>query len=531
METRALYIAKIAALAAVYFGTAKIGLELAAETASVTAIWPPTGIALAALVLWGRRLWPGVAAGAFLANLTTGGLPIYAVLGITLGNTIEALVGSFLLAQLVDFRPSLARVRDVLALAALGAVVSTTLSASCGVLSLLAAGEIEASDLGSTWRTWWLGDMGGDLLVAPAVMIAVTNWPFRQLRGRLLEGLALLLLTAGLTVLIFTQTIAITFLVFPALIWACLRFGQLGAIAVCVLIASIAIPMTENDLGPFAGDSPDERLLLAQAFIGIASLTALVLAALATQRQRVESSLQSIAATLQESLLPQNLPDIPGLEVALDFRVAGEQHLVGGDFYDWFENEDDSWGVVVGDVVGKGAPAAATTALARYTLRAAAIREQDPSRILGLLNAAIIRQSPGQLCSVAFARIELDQERSARVTLAVGGHPPPLVLRGGGHVEEVGRGTLPGISEQPTFTDARVTLAPGDALVLYTDGVTDAHAPARIVAPEELAAIVSECAGGDADAIARRVASKVLDDGPGEDPRDDVVLLVVRLPS
>ena len=131
-----LYAAKVVALAGVYYGAAKLGLELAFETPSVTAVWPPTGIALAALVLGGYRLWPGVALGAFLANSWTG-VPVYAVLGIAAGNTLEAVVGTYLLRR-VGFRPSLERVRDVLSLAALAAVVSTTVSATFGVTSLLA---------------------------------------------------------------------------------------------------------------------------------------------------------------------------------------------------------------------------------------------------------------------------------------------------------------------------------------------------------------------------------------------------------
>src|SRR5262249_62073153 len=123
------YAVKIAVLAGAYYGTAKLGLDLAFETTSVTAVWPPTGIALAALLLWGYRLWPGVALGAFLANSWTG-IPLYAVLGITLGNTLEALAGAYLLRRFAGFRPSLERVRDVIALAALAAILSTTVSAT-----------------------------------------------------------------------------------------------------------------------------------------------------------------------------------------------------------------------------------------------------------------------------------------------------------------------------------------------------------------------------------------------------------------
>jgi serine phosphatase RsbU (regulator of sigma subunit) len=255
-----------------------------------------------------------------------------------------------------------------------------------------------------------------------------------------------------------------------------------------------------------------------------------VLAAVVTERQRVEDSLAHIASTLQESLLPHP-PDIPGVEVSVDFRPAGERQLVGGDFYDWFRNDDGSWAVTIGDVVGKGADAAATAGLARHTVRAAAIRESQPSRILQLLNDAVLRQSPARTCTVAYARIELDRVGGgSRMTIAVAGHPPPLLLRADGTVEPIGRGMLIGVSANPDLVDYRVDLAPGDALVLHTDGLTDAYA-GKVVSAEQLSAALRACAGRSAQGIVQGIENAVLpSDGPVA-PRDDIVLLVVRLPS
>jgi integral membrane sensor domain MASE1 len=527
-DERVLYAAKIAALAAAYYGAAKLGLELAFETSSVTAVWPPTGIALAALVLGGYRLWPGVALGAFLANSWTG-IPIYAVLGITVGNTLEAVVGTYLVGRLTDFRPTLERVRDVVALVVGGAVVSTMVSATLGVTSLLVADAIAAGEFGSVWRTWWLGDMGGDLVVAPALLVAFTHWPFRAMRGRVPEAVALLIVTAALAAFLFTRSTSLTFLLLPVVIYACLRFWRLGAVATILVVASIAIPLTESDLGPFAGNAPDDRLLLAQAFLGVFSITALVLAAVVTERQRVEDTLQNIAGTLQESLLPHPA-EIPGVDIAVDFRPAGERQLVGGDFYDWFRNDDGSWAVTIGDVVGKGAAAAATAGLARYTLRAAAVSEPSPSRILELLNDAVLRQTPGQTCTAAVARVELHRAGGSRITLSVGGHPPPLVLRSDGAIEPVGRGTILGASATPELTDYGIDLGPGDALVLHTDGLTDAH-PGRIVSDARLHAALRSCAGRNARGIVQGVEDAVLPGGGDAKPRDDIVVLALRLPA
>src|SRR5215212_3246023 len=272
-----IYVAKIVGLAGAYYGGAKLGLNLAFETNSVTAVWPPTGIALAALVLWGYRLWPGVALGALLANSWTG-IPLYAVLGITLGNTLEALAGAWLLHRVAGFRPSLDRVRDVLALVVLAGGVSTAISASLGVGSLLLAGEIDGGEFPSFWRTWWLGDMGGDLIVAPAILIGVTHWPFRQAPGRLLEAALVAVFLVGVGLTVFSHRTGLTFLVFPPLIWATLRFWQPGAAVGSLLLTAIAVTFTANDVGPFSGNPPDERLRLAQAFVGVAGLTALLLA-------------------------------------------------------------------------------------------------------------------------------------------------------------------------------------------------------------------------------------------------------------
>ncbi|MGH2799242.1 MAG: PP2C family protein-serine/threonine phosphatase [Solirubrobacterales bacterium] len=528
-EGRALYLLKIAALAAVYYAAAKLGLDLAFTTESVTAIWAPTGIALAAVILWGYRIWPGIALGAFLANAWTD-VPLYTALGITAGNTLEAMVGAYLLSRFAAFRPSLERVRDVVALVVLGGVVSTTVSATIGVGSLLAAGEIDSADLASVWRTWWLGDMGGDLVVAPALLVAATHWPYRQAPGRPLEAAGLGLLIAGVTALVFTSESSTSFLIFPPLIVATMRLWQPGAVAGCLLVACIAIPLTADGNGPFSDNSPDERLLLAQALIGVASLTTLVLAAVIAERSRVEYALRHIADTLQESLLPSRLPEIPGIEVAIDYRPAGEGQRVGGDFYDLYSNEDGSWAVIVGDVIGKDASAAATTALVRYTLRAAAVHEPQPSGILQKLNDAILRQTAGQSCTVAYSRLELGDAGRARVTLSSGGHPLPLVLRAYGGVELAGApGMVLGVRPDPLLEDDTVDLAAGDALVFYTDGLTDAHAPSHVVSVQELAIALRACAGFDASDIARKLTRTVLDRGPG-DPRDDILLFVLRIP-
>ena len=263
----------------------------------------------------------------------------------------------------------------MVALAVLGGVVSTMVSATIGATSLLLADDIAGDDFGSVWRTWWLGDIGGDLVVAPALLVAVTHWPFRRAPGRPLEAVGAGGCRRWRQRLRLLDDTPLIYLLFPPLVWAALRFWQPGAVVTSLIVAGVAIALTESDRGPFAGYAPDDRLLLAQRLRGRRRRDVLVLAAVITERRRAEETVEHIAGTLQESLLPSRLPEIPGIETAVDFRPAGERHLVGGDFYDLFQRDDGCWAVIVGDVCGKGPTAAAATGLARYTLRAAAVQE------------------------------------------------------------------------------------------------------------------------------------------------------------
>jgi PAS domain S-box-containing protein len=252
---------------------------------------------------------------------------------------------------------------------------------------------------------------------------------------------------------------------------------------------------------------------------------------LALDNSRLFAERSRIARTLQESLLPPMLPDLPGVDVAARFRAAGEGLEVGGDFYDLFETGDADWAVAIGDVCGKGSEAAAITALARYTVRAAAMRQQDPSQILLMLNEALLRQrTDKRFCTVLYGRLSQDAEGHS-LEFSSGGHPLPLVLRANGPSGEVGApGTLLGIVPDPELADERVLLKPGDAVVLYTDGVTDAAAPVRMWSAPELASLLGSPAGRDADAIAQQVMEIALSEAHGE-PRDDIAIIVIKVPE
>jgi anti-sigma regulatory factor (Ser/Thr protein kinase) len=250
------------------------------------------------------------------------------------------------------------------------------------------------------------------------------------------------------------------------------------------------------------------------------------IASVAIENLRLYEHEHEIAQTLQRSLLPPSLPEIPGVAVAARFRPAGVGDEVGGDFYDLFEMGHDRWGIAVGDICGKGAGAATVTALARYTLRATALHERTPSRILGVLNEALLRHGPDQrFCTIAYAAFEPER---GRLEIARGGHPPPLLLRGG-EVEALGSsGTVLGVMDNPPLPDSEVELMPGDTVVFYTDGVTDAHAPERQISHEQLVAGLAECKGQSPAEVASHIEALALG-GIDRPPRDDIAIVVVAL--
>ena len=238
------YAAELLALAVLYVAAARIGLAIDAVAGFATLVWPPSGIALAALLLRGYRLWPGIAIGAFVANTLTGA-PLLTAIGIATGNTLEALLGTYALQRIPGFRTALDRVRDVLGLIVLAAALSTMVSATIGVASLYVGGIVSPADLGRAWRAWWLGDLIGDLLVAPALLVWASGGQERPAPRRWLEMGALAASVVLICVLIFGRTATTrvdsfqqAYLIFPALIWASLRFEQRGAATTALVVSS-----------------------------------------------------------------------------------------------------------------------------------------------------------------------------------------------------------------------------------------------------------------------------------------------------
>jgi PAS domain S-box-containing protein len=253
--------------------------------------------------------------------------------------------------------------------------------------------------------------------------------------------------------------------------------------------------------------------------------------ALAADNARLYRDRSEIARVLQRSLLPPHLPEIPGVEVGAEYLSVGEASEVGGDFYDLINSVEDGWICAIGDVRGKGVEAASVTALARYTIRAVTLKNDRPSEVLAALNEAMLRQLPeDRFCTTACVRLE-PQDGSAGVGVDVSraGHPPPLLVRPEGAVEEVGcSGRVLGVFPDAELRDTSLRLMPGEALVLYTDGVTEARSPdGDFFGEGRLRHLLSSCAGCDAVTFARRVKGAVLDFQEGYQ-RDDLAVLVLR---
>lgn len=285
-----------------------------------------------------------------------------------------------------------------------------------------------------------------------------------------------------------------------------LRRGALGALKL-----GFAAP---RDFGP-----EDCELLLA---LGLQVAQAL-------DRARLYERVSEIAHVLQQGLLPRRLPSMPHMELAVRYRPLGDAAEVGGDFYDVFEAGEGEWALALGDVSGKGTEAAVLNGMARNMIRAITLRERDPVTILASLNAAILQHGDGErFCTVVLATLRPDGDGWA-LTLASAGHPPPLVLRTDGGIEAVPvRGDLLGLFGDVNHERAEVRLAPGDAIVFHTDGITEARRGEELFGDERLRAAVQQARGVDAEALADRIESVVQDFARGV-PRDDEAVVVLRV--
>ena len=244
-----------------------------------------------------------------------------------------------------------------------------------------------------------------------------------------------------------------------------------------------------------------------------------------------EARARELATTLQESLVPPATPVIPWLDVGAAYRPAGTGAEVGGDFSDVFETPGGSWAVVLGDVRGKGVEAATVATLARHTLRAAAMRTRQPRLALQTLHQTLERDPSERFCTAVFARVRRGPEGRHRLVVASGGHPLPLRASADGQVAPLGRhGSLLGVLDRPSFVDTTVELHPGDAVLFYTDGVTEGRSGREFYGEERLAERLRTCRGAPAAEVADAVVDDVVAFQDGF-PRDDIAVVVLAVPA
>jgi diguanylate cyclase (GGDEF)-like protein len=297
------HILAIAGLGVVYFVAAKLGLKLAFLYPSASSVWPGTGIALAAMLLFGYRVWPAIFVGAFVANLTTAG-SVATSLGIATGNTLEGLIGARFLNRCANGRKVFDRARDILKFAFLAATLSTVVSATIGVTSLSIGKFIQPKDFGRVWFIWWLGDTIGSILLTPLLVLWSINprirWNLSQIFERILflSGFVLLnlIIFGGLTSLSL-ENYPLEFLVVPFFIWAAFRFDQRETAVAIIVLAAIAIWGTLRGYGPFGLRTSEKSLLLLQSFVGVKAVMSLVLSAIVAEYRRVDAQLLHLAVT------------------------------------------------------------------------------------------------------------------------------------------------------------------------------------------------------------------------------------------
>ena len=301
------YLMWVAVVTVVYFVAAKLGLSLAFLHASVSPVWPPTGIAIAAVLWLGYRISPAILLGAFMAGLATGGSPAAAA-GIAIGNTLEALTAGFLIQHFVGVQSPFYRTRDVLKFVLIAVLMSPAVGATIGNGSLCLSGDAPWSDFESLWLTWWVGDGVGALVVTPLLLTWIEDRTDSWSTSRLLEWALLLTLLTVTSGIVFREVLTSSFvnlalgqLITPFLLWAAIRFGPRGVATAVALFAGIAIWGTRLGLGPMVDQSPNDSLLLLQVAVAANGITFLVLAGVVAERKTAEQAVSFMASIVEST--------------------------------------------------------------------------------------------------------------------------------------------------------------------------------------------------------------------------------------
>jgi signal transduction histidine kinase len=349
------YLLQVLFFSLLYYLTADLGLRMDAVSGFATLFWLPTGISLAILLLFGTRYWPSIITAAFLVNYVHGAL-LPAAVAIAVGSTAEALVGVFLLKRFTKINPSLEEVKDVVGLLLFAALGSTLISATIGATSLMLSGLMKTSYL-SMWSAWWLGDLLSNLLIAPFLLVW-SRIPHVTLEyKRLSEGVLWIFTIVAVGAIVFGGVLGInlinsplTYIVFPPLIWAALRYGQREVVTGMFFLSMIAVWGTIHGYGPFVRESVSESLLYLQSFMVILSVSSMLLAAAVTERKTVAKRKDDFISFASHELKTP-LTSIKVLTQILQRSVRTEKGTNNGKYLDRLEVQVDKLTYLINDML------------------------------------------------------------------------------------------------------------------------------------------------------------------------------------
>jgi integral membrane sensor domain MASE1 len=533
VKTRALL--ESLAVAVAYVVLAEIGFSLAFTTKQVTAVWPPTGIAVAALLLCGYRVWPGILIGAFVSNAISHEPPLTAA-AIAAGNTLAPIAGVAILRRIFLFDNAIERVRDAVGIVVVAAA-AMTISASNGVLQLALAGIVPWSAYGSVWLVWWAGDTMGVMLVAPLILTIATPSHLRKRNGGDAEFLVFMMSLLAVTWLTFVSSYPYRLSLYPFIIWSALRFRQRETICAIVLIAAFAVYGAVHQLGALGTGTVDQRLVGLMSFLAVLAVTGLLLGSATAETARTNERLEAaesrlknslaqttrVAETLQASFLPDGLPQRDNLRCDALYYPASTEALIGGDWYDAFERPDGSIVVSIGDVVGHGLTAAIKAGRIRQRILASATDSDDPATILEKLNRTL-RASEDTLATALIAIFEPSQPQ---MRYASAGHPPPILASTSTDAGPLPIGGVPlGVGDAIDSRTRIVPLEAGSVVVFYTDGLTEFDRNIERAEHHLFDAVTHVARERNASFPASYVQQAVMGDRP---PADDVVIVVVQI--
>ena len=346
-----LYILKVAIIAIIYFFAARFGLGFDPVSGFATLVWPPTGIAIAAIILLGIEFWPGVFLGAFFANWATGAV-IPVAIGIGTGNMLEAVFATFFLRQFSGFKNAIQNTRHAVGFIFFGALVSTMVSATIGVTSLFLGGVVmDLSAYWATWQAWYVGDALGALILTPLILAWFNffreQYTTKVKLGKLVEAGALVLVILTVSLLIFGRVIpdgaraaAITYILFVPVIWGALRFNTLGSVTASFILSAVAIWATSAGAGPFFHGNVSESLFYLQIFVGILSATALILATNVAERKVKEKLITEMNEKLEQRVI-ERTGELRRSEAKLAEYAKGLETMVADRTKELEEKVDD----------------------------------------------------------------------------------------------------------------------------------------------------------------------------------------------